>query len=195
MRMPYDAKTLSEGGLLRRDFLKRAALAGAAAGPLSGLLGASVRDAWADTATLNVFAPLPPDPAPPGDAKFSQAALASWEQAHNVKVIYEAVAWPQLHDKMATNFASGTHVWDVIYMSGWVPEFLKFIQPFSDKLSPELVADMPKSSFSTVTWNGRSYGAVFTLSLLTLSRDRCPAAHGGSLQERYGSGIDLLRRH
>jgi ABC-type sugar transport system, periplasmic component len=87
---------------------------------------------------------------------------------HNAKVNYEAVAWPQLHDKMATNFASGTHVWDVIYMSGWVPEFLKFVQPFSDKLSPGLVADMPKSSFSTVTWDGKSYGAVFTLSLLTL---------------------------
>ena len=166
--MQANAKKPAISGLVRRDFLKQAALAGAAAGPLSGLLAGGARNAWADTTALSVFAPLPPDPAPPGDAKFSEAALASWEQAHNAKVNYEAVAWPQLHDKMATNFASGTHVWDVIYMSGWVPEFLKFVQPFSDKLSPGLVADMPKSSFSTVTWDGKSYGAVFTLSLLTL---------------------------
>ena len=84
------------------------------------------------------------------------------------KVTYDAVAWPQLHDKMATNFASGTHVWDVIYMSGWVPEFLKFIHPFADKLRPDSIEDMPPSCFSTVTWNGKHYGAVFTLSLLTL---------------------------
>ena len=111
------------GTLGRRDFLKQTALAGAAMGPLTGLIAGAARPAWADATPLSVFAPLPPDPAPPGDAKFSQDALVSWEQANGAKVNYEAVAWPQLHDKMATNFASGTHVWDVIYMSGWVPEF------------------------------------------------------------------------
>ncbi|HXQ41728.1 MAG TPA: extracellular solute-binding protein [Candidatus Udaeobacter sp.] len=152
----------------RRDFLKQTALAGAALGPLAGLIAGSARPAWADTTEISVFAPLPPDPAPPGDAKFSQDALAAWEQAHSAKVNYEAVAWPQLHDKMATNFASGAHVWDVIYMSGWVPEFAKFLQPYAEKLSPDLVSDMPPSSFSTVKWQGKNYGAVFTLSLLTL---------------------------
>ena len=32
----------------------------------------------------------------------------------------------------------------------------------------ELIDDLPKSSFSTVTWDGQSSGVVFTLSLLTL---------------------------
>ena len=40
--------------------------------------------------------------------------------------------------------------------------------PFSDKLSPDLVDDLPPSSFATVTWDGKQYGVVFTLSLLTL---------------------------
>ena len=71
-------------------------------------------------------------------------------------------------DKMATNFASGTHTWDVMYMSGWVPEFAKFVTPFASNLPADLVADLPPSSFSTVTWDGKKYGAVFTLSLLTL---------------------------
>jgi len=55
----------------RRDFLKQTALAGAALGPLAGLIAGSARPAWADTTEISVFAPLPPDPAPPGDAKFS----------------------------------------------------------------------------------------------------------------------------
>ncbi len=43
-----------------------------------------------------------------------------------------------------------------------------FLTPFADKLPKELVDDLPKSSFATVTWNGKSSGVVFTLSLLTL---------------------------
>ena len=152
----------------RRDFLKRSAAGAAIAGSIPALWTGGVRPAWAEDVTLNVFTPLPPDPAPPGAAKFSEDAFAKWQAANGAKVIYDAVAWPELHDKMATNFASGAHAWDVIYMSGWVPEFSKFTVPFSDKLSADLVADLPPSSFATVTWDGKKNGVVFTLSLLTL---------------------------
>lgn len=150
--------------LNRRDLLKSAA-AGSALGLAPSLWAGS---AFADDAQLSVFSPLPPDPAPPGAAKFSEAAFADWQKANAAKVSYDMVAWPQLHDKMATTFASGEHVWDIAYMSGWVPEFAQFLTPFSDKLPKELVDDLPKSSFSTVTWDGQSSGVVFTLSLLTL---------------------------
>ena len=53
-------------------------------------------------------------------------------------------------------------------MSGWVPEFAEFLIPFADKLPKDLVDDLPPSSFSTVTWDGKPSGVVFTLSLLTL---------------------------
>ena len=149
----------------RRDALRYGA---GAAGSLAALWAGGMRPAWADDVALNVLCPLPPDPAPPGAAKFSEDALASWQKANGAKVSYDAVAWPQLHDKMATNFASGTHVWDVVYMSGWVPEFAKFTTPFVDKLPADLVKDLPPSSFSTVTWDGKKSGVVFTLSLLTL---------------------------
>ena len=69
---------------------------------------------------------------------------------------------------MATTFASGEHFWDVVYMSGWVPEFSNFLTPFAANLPQELIDDLPKSSFSTVTWDGEASGVVFTLSLLTL---------------------------
>jgi multiple sugar transport system substrate-binding protein len=150
-------------------FTRRQLLQTAAAGTAIGLSWPfGSHPAMAQNQTLSVFAPRPPDPAPPGAAKFSEAAFADWQKANGVAVSYDLVPWPELHDKMATTFASGEHVWDVVYMSGWVPEFAKFLTPFSEKLSKELVEDLPKSSFSTVTWGGESSGVVFTLSLLTL---------------------------
>jgi multiple sugar transport system substrate-binding protein len=118
--------------------------------------------------TLNVLVPAAPDPAPPGVAKFSEEAFNQWQSANSAKVVYEAPPWPQLHDKMAANFAAGNYVHDVVYMSGWVPEFAPFLTPFVDQLPKDLVADLPTSSFSTVTWGGQKLGVVFTLSLLTL---------------------------
>ena len=121
--------------------------------------------------TLNVLAPAAPDPAPPGVAKFSDtivAAFNKWQTDNSAKVVYEAPPWPQLHDKMQTAFASGNPPWDVVYMSGWVPEFASDIVPISDMLPADLKADLPPSSFSTTTWDGKTYGVVFTLSLMTL---------------------------
>lgn len=154
--------------LSRRNFLKLGATgAGLAAlgGLPSFLAGCSPQT---QTATLNVLVPAAPDPAPPGVAKFSEEAFAKWQADRNVKVVYEAPPWPQLHDKMAANFASGQYVHDVVYMSGWVPEFAQYLAPFVDKLPKELIDDLPKSSFNTVTWGGQRLGVVFTLSLLTL---------------------------
>ncbi|MGZ4316273.1 MAG: ABC transporter substrate-binding protein [Gaiellaceae bacterium] len=120
---------------------------------------------------LNVLAPAAPDPAPPGVAKFSDSVVAAfqkWQTDNNATVTYDAPPWPQLHDKMQPAFASGNPPWDVIYMSGWVPEFANNLVPIADMIPADLKADLPPSSFSTTTWNGKTYGVVFTLSLLTL---------------------------
>jgi multiple sugar transport system substrate-binding protein len=158
-------------GFSRRSFLQRtgAAAAGIAA---AGMLPAWARALGQDETVLRALVPAAPDPTPPGvpNAAYSQAtndAFAAWQAANKVKVGYEDVPWPQLHDKMAANFASGVHTHDVVYMSGWVPEFADFLVPFVDQLPAGLVADLPPSSFSTVTWDGQKLGAVFTLSLLT----------------------------
>ena len=148
----------------RRTLLR----AGAAAAGLAAV-GARPWARGASAATdLSVLAPLAPDPAPPGVAKFAETQFADWQAKNDVKVAYEAVAWQQLHDKMATNFASGQHVHDVMYNCGWVPEFSKFLTPLDPLLPQDLVADLPPSSFATTTWDGKRYGVVFTLSLLTL---------------------------
>ena len=150
----------------RRDFLKLAG-AGATGLALSNFLAACA-PAAGQKATLNVLVPAAPDPAPPGVAKFSEEAFAKWQTDHNAQVVYEAPPWPQLHDKMAANFASGQYVHDVIYMSGWVPEFANYLIDFVKDLPSDLVSDLPASSFSTVTWGGKRLGVIFTLSLLTL---------------------------
>lgn len=175
----------------RRTFLKRSAGVGAglmvvgglpaflaACGtsatsvPSSGGAPASAASSGGGGAVaLSVLAPAAPDPAPPGVAKFSDATVAAftkWQTDNNAKVTYEAPPWPQLHDKMQTAFASGNPPWDVVYMSGWVPEFASNLVPMGDMIPADLKADLPPSSFSTTTWGGKTYGVVFTLSLLTL---------------------------
>lgn len=147
--------------LTRRAFLHAGAVAAAAPGFL-------MREAHAQETALNVFAPLPPDPAPPGAAKFAEEAFDKWKAANAASVEYETLAWPQLHDRMATAFASGSAPWDITYNCGWVPEFQSYLAPYADKLPKALVDDLPPSSFSTVTVDGKRYGAVFTLSLLTM---------------------------
>src|SRR3954469_2103937 len=155
------------GPLDRRSLLRRGAAVGA--GLTAARMAPGLWTPGASAATnLSVLSPLAPDPAPPGVAKFAEDDFAKWQTDNDAAVSYEAVAWGQLHDKMATNFASGTHVHDVMYNCGWVPEFSEFLVPLQDQLPQELVDDLPPSSFSTVTWDGNRYGVVFTLSLLTL---------------------------
>lgn len=150
----------------RRNFLKFS-LAGASGLALSHFLAGCTPKA-SGPITLNVLVPAAPDPAPPGVAKFSEEAFEKWKTDRNVVVNYEDPPWPQLHDKMAANFASGQYVHDVIYNCGWVPEFADYLVPFVDQLPKELLDDLPKSSFSTLTWKGQRLGVIFTLSLLTL---------------------------
>ncbi|MEZ5665970.1 MAG: extracellular solute-binding protein [Alphaproteobacteria bacterium] len=148
----------------RRGLLRGAAGAGLAATAGPGL----IRAAHAADVELNVFGPLPPDPAPPGAAEFSLDRFEAWQASNGASVNYDLVAWPQLHDRMATAYASGSAPWDVVYNCAWVPEFVSYLHPFVGDLPADLLADMPQSSFTTVTWDGQGYGAVFTLSLLTL---------------------------
>lgn len=166
-------RILTSRGISRRSFLKRGATtaAGATALSMAGSLPAWQRVLGQD-GTLRVLVPAAPDPTPPGvpDATFSEEIndlFTRWQTDNGVRVEYEAPPWSQLHDKMAANFASGAHTHDVVYMSGWVPEFSDFLVPFVDQLPADLVADLPESSFSTVTWDGQKLGVVFTLSLLT----------------------------
>jgi hypothetical protein len=75
---------------LSRRHLLRATAATGAATALPRFMTTAAR---ADAAALNVFAPLPPDPSPPGAAKFSEDAFAKWQAEKGAQVKYELLAW------------------------------------------------------------------------------------------------------
>jgi len=177
-------------GFSRRTFLKRS---GAAA---AGLTAASMLPAWArvlgqDAAAMRALVPAAPDPTPPGvpNAAYSAAtndAFAAWQAANSVKVEYEDVPWPQLHDKMAANFASGVHTHDVVYMSGWVPEFADFLVPFVDDLPAELLADLP------IEGDVRIVGGELVLEVEVDGQTGDPARKAGGARDRereHGDGV------
>ncbi|MGV9799738.1 ABC transporter substrate-binding protein [Mycobacterium sp. NPDC003449] len=120
---------------------------------------------------LNVLAAAAPDPAPVGVASFGSAAedgFAKWQSDHQIEVAYEALPWPQLHDRIATTVASGAAGPDVIYMSGWVPEFADHLVDLAGLMPADLISDVPKSAIETTTWQGQNKGMIFTNSVLSL---------------------------
>lgn len=151
----------------------------------------TIHVARASTA-IEVLSPIPPDPAPPGVARFAEDDFAFWQRRQQVRVTYEAVAWPQIHDKIAANIAAGKPLHDVLYMSGWVPEFSASLTPLDDAISHALRADLPASSFNGVSWRGRKYGVVFTLSVLTLFFNRAHFDEAG-IAEPPATWDDLKR--
>lgn len=137
---------------------------GAAASVASGGGGSAVT-------TLNVLSCAAPDPAPPGVAKFSDAVVGEftkWQTDNSAKVVYDAPPSQSIYTLEQTAFASGNPPWDLAYQCGSVPEFVDSLVPLDDIFPADLKADLPKSSFNTTTWDGKFYGVVFTLSLLTL---------------------------
>jgi multiple sugar transport system substrate-binding protein len=186
----------SARGMTRRTLLKRSAAVGAGAvalGSLPSLLAAcgSSGGGTSGTVALKALTNQPPDPAPPGVAEFSQAAFTKWQADNNAAVSYEAIPYNQIHDKLATAFASGNPPWDVVYMSGWVPEFSKNLTAIGDSLPADLKSDLPPSSFKTVTWDNAIQGVVFTLSLMTLFYNTEHFAKAG-LKEPPKTWADLL---
>ena len=184
-------------GLTRRTLLKRGAGLGAgvvALGAVPSLLAACGGGSGgsSDVIPLKALTNQPPDPAPPGVAKFSEEAFAKWQTDNKAKVAYEAIPYGQIHDKLATAFASGNPPWDVVYMSGWVPEFSKNLANIGDSLPADLKSDLPLSSFKTVTWDGKTQGVVFSLSLMTLFYNTEHFEKAG-LKEPPKTWDDLLR--
>lgn len=120
---------------------------------------------------LGVLAPAAPDPTPVGVANFGSAAedsFAKWQTEHNIQVAYEALPWQQLHDRMATTFASGSAGPDVLYMCGWIPEFADHVVALDDLVPASVVSDMPRSAIESTTWQGQNKGMIFTNSVLSL---------------------------
>jgi multiple sugar transport system substrate-binding protein len=155
----------------RRSFGRGALGLGLGLTGLPAVLAACGGGSGSGDGKLNVLAPAAPDPTPVGVADFGSAAedaFKKWQSDHQVEVSYEALPWPQLHDRIATTFASGTSGPDVLYMGGWIPEFSDHLVNLNDLMPADLIADIPKSAIETTTWQGENKGMVFTNSVLSL---------------------------
>ena len=154
--MPFDA-------LSKLTITRRRALAAAA------LVAAGFKTSFVAAATnLSLLCPRSPDPTPPGYGGYAEPQTDKWQAQHGAFINYRAVAWKQVHDKIAAGFDGRAALHDVNYTAGWIPEFSVNLASLEDKLLPSVLADLPKSSDHAVTWNGVRYGAPLSLSILTL---------------------------
>jgi len=86
----------------------------------------------------------------------------------DTRVTYNAVRWPDLRDEIASEFDAENGGPDVVYMSGWIPDFFESLAPLVPDLPTDLLSDLPASARNGVSWNGNLYGVPYTSSLLTL---------------------------
>lgn len=163
------SSSVSQKQLSRRSFGLGAIGLGVGFAALPTLLSACSKGD--DAGALGVLAPAAPDPTPVGVAKFGSAAEDSfkkWQTDHQIEVAYETLPWQQLHDRIATTFASGSTGPDVLYMCGWIPEFNDHIIKLDDVMPASITSDMPKSAIESTTWKGENKGMIFTNSVLSL---------------------------
>ena len=155
--MSFEA--LSKLMLTRRQSLAGFALAAA------GLVGARTAEA---ATSISLLCPRSPDPTPPGYGGYAETQTDDWQTNNRAFINYEAVAWEQVHDKIAAGFDGRAAMHDINYTAGWIPEFSADLAKFDGKILPSMVMDLPGSSAHAVTWHGVRYGAPLSLSILTL---------------------------
>lgn len=157
---------------MQRRETRRAVLKGAsAAGTVfaaNRLASERLSDSARAATRLSVLSPIPPDPAPPGVARFAEDLFETWKSDHDVRVTYDAVRWPDLRDEIASELDAEDGGPDVVYMSGWIPDFFESLSPLEGMIPSALTNDLPISSRNGVAWNGSVYGVPYTTSLLTL---------------------------
>jgi multiple sugar transport system substrate-binding protein len=154
--MPFDAPS-------KLTFTRRRALAAAALTAV-GFKAGSVEAAT----NVSLLCPRSPDPTPPGYGGYAEEQTDNWQAQHDAFINYEAVAWEQVHDKIAAGFDGRAALHDINYTAGWIPEFSANLASLDDKLLPSVLADLPSSSNHAAIWNGVRYGAPLSLSILTL---------------------------
>jgi multiple sugar transport system substrate-binding protein len=89
-----------------------------------------------------------------------QPLLADFTKATGIKVNQVQVQYNELLDKINTSVQGGGDV-DVIEMDTiWTPQFASagWIEDLTDRITPDVVKDIPDSSLSAVRYQGKLYG-------------------------------------
>jgi multiple sugar transport system substrate-binding protein len=82
-------------------------------------------------------------------------------RATGIKVKWEGVPFPQLHDKMVTSLAAGEKMYDVIHVrDDYVAEFGSkgWLTPLDDYITDEIKGWSSETSRNNLKWNGTLYG-------------------------------------
>jgi len=139
------------GSASRRDFLKAAAAAGAAAG---GLLS---HEALAQSGALNMYTWS-------AAVDLVKSHLSAFEAKTGIKVAYNTSPWAQYRDTMITKFVAKAPI-DVMWVSdSWLPEWadagwLAPVNPFPELLKYNTDAD--RFCTESMTYKGKQYGLTY----------------------------------
>jgi multiple sugar transport system substrate-binding protein len=118
--------------------------------------------------TISVLSALPPDPAPPGAMPYFEDIVSAWETVNRARIQLESAAIENIRPKLQLSFHSGSHIYDLVYTAGWVPEFHRYLRPLDTEIPAGITSDVAPTSSNAVTWNGKRYGVPYTSNVFLL---------------------------
>ncbi len=151
----------------RRGLLQLGAATGAGAA-----LGRIPVPVWAQSQQLSVLTSRRPDPIPPGVDDFAGDLLNAWSVEHDTGVVYESHPFFEIEPVTRAAFDSGSYVHDIYYNWATIPEVSTNLVELGSRLPAELLDDLAPSQAASVSWQGKQYGVVPTLSLMLLFYNR-----------------------
>jgi ABC-type glycerol-3-phosphate transport system substrate-binding protein len=93
--------------------------------------------------------------------QFWKDQAAEFTEATGIKVNYEDVPFPQLHDRYLTSFVGGSGDLDVVHLrDDWAAEFGSkgFLVPLGDRVTDELRKQFVPRGFDYLTYQDQVYG-------------------------------------
>lgn len=151
----------------RRDFIKAAGAAAAAAGvgltPAAGLLSKAAAQDLPFVTLRWIYGGQPPE-----DLKLVQDALnVILKEKINAEIIMESTDWGAFNDKMALINAGG-EVYDIAYTASWINNYYnnvnnEYLAPLDDLLlefAPGLWDSMPETTWNAARIRGSIYGVI-----------------------------------
>lgn len=93
--------------------------------------------------------------------QFWKDQAAAFTEATGIKVNYEDVPFPQLHDRYLAAFVGGSSDYDVVHLrDDWVAEFGSkgFLEPITDRITPEMREEFIPNGFDYLSYDGQVYG-------------------------------------
>ncbi|MCL4458301.1 MAG: sugar ABC transporter substrate-binding protein [Chloroflexi bacterium] len=150
-------KLFTQGKISRREFIVRATALGLSIPSVAALLSACAPGPPAATPT-----PLVKEITWPYDVyDFWVNQAKEFTKKTGIKVKYESVPFPQLHDKFLASFMAGGAEYDAVHVrDDWVGEFAPkgWLEPLDKWVTKEMKAENYPKAFDYLSYKGKIYG-------------------------------------